>query len=336
MLRLFRNYNLGGFVSIFLFSLIIHLAGFILPLEVLHHEVVAQDLYEIEFFNKYPILSQVLAYISNCIVVILLVGISKSLSIFGSRDLLIPYLFLVFCGCSFFMLEFSVWHLLLIGHALLIYIVLSLYEMVKDKAPLNLFVLGFIAGLFILVDSTNLLYLLVILWGVVLFKPSQKRDVFVFLLGFVVILFFIFSIYFLQGFDEGIRELFMSDMHVSNRNVFLPFQPFYILFVILIIGVVANLLNFGRNNIFTRKVHKLLIALLLVNVVVALVNGRSMFANAQNFAILFGIYGSHLLQVNRIKWIPEVLNGFLLFLVFWYQYDYFLPVKFQDIPSILF
>jgi len=336
MLGLFGNHRLGAFVALFFFSILIHLAGFILPGEAFQEELRTQSSFAKELSINYPFWSFVFAYISNVTVAIVLTGFSKKFNLFDSKNLLIPYAFLLFCGCSYYMLRFSEWHLILIGQVLIIYIVFALYEMVKDKAPLNLFVLGFIAGFFILIESTNFLYLLVILWGVILFKPSQKKDIFVFLLGFAVVMFFIFSVYFLQDFDDGIRTFFKSDLEGVNKDLFLPFQPFYLFPFVLIVGVVSVLLNFGRNNIFARKSHKFLLALLIVNAMIAILNGRSMYENAQFFAVLFGVYGGHLLSVNKIKWIPELLNGILLILVLWYQFECYLPIEFQEIPDYLF
>lgn len=335
MLAVFRNHRLGAFVALFFFSIVIHMAGLIIPDTVFQQELLSQSSIAKEFAINYPLWSFLLAYMSNVTVAVLLASFGLKFNLFNSKDLLLPYAFLLFCGCSFFMLRFSEWHLILIGQVLIVNIVSALYEMNRLKAPLNLFVLGFIAGFFILIDTANLLYLLVILWGVILFKPSQKKDIFVFLLGFAVVMFFIFSVYFLQDSDDGIKALLAPKIEIVNTDLFLPFQPFYFLFFILMVGVISVLLNFGRNNIFSRKSHKFLISLLAVNVLITFVIGRSMYGNAQFFAVLFGIYGGHLMNANKIKWIPEVLNGFLLALVLWYQYDYYLPIQFQDFPSYL-
>lgn len=335
MLSYFNNRNLQSYIGLFLFSILVHLPGLLLPKEVFQESFFVQESFVKTFSIDYPYASFGLAYLFNLVITIALVELLKKVKLFENKSMLVPYAFLLFCGFSFSMMQFSPFHLILVGKITLIYIVFALDEMPRDKIPLNLFALGFMTGCLMLIDPYNLLYLVVIVFGLLLFKPSQAKDILVFMLGFVVVLFFIFSIYFIMDSKDSITSFFATSMHLSSRSLFYPFQPIYVLFFILIIGMVNVYSKYWGNTIFTRKCHQFFVVMLLVNVVLTLVNGKALIENAQNFGILFAIYVGDFLYARRKKWIQELVNGFLLLLLFWYQYDYYLPIKFEEIPVYL-
>lgn len=336
MLTLFRNRDIASYIGVFFFSILVHLPGFLLPRNVLQESFFLQESILKSFSISYPWLSFGLAYVFNLIVTIALIQLLKKVKLFENKSLLIPYAFLMFCGFSFSMMQFSEFHLILIAKITLIYIVFALDEMPRDKIPLNLFALGFMTGCLMLIDPYNLLYLVVIVFGVLLFKPSQAKDILVFILGFVIVIFFIFSIYFIMDLKEGITSFFATSIHLSSRSLFYPFQPIYFLFFFLLIGMIQVYSRYGRNVIFTRKCHQFFVVMLAVNIILTLVNGKTLIENTQNFGILFAVYVGNLLFAREKKWIPEVINGVLIVLMIWYQYDYYLPIKFEQIPEYLF
>ena len=336
MLQVFRNYNISAFAALFAFSILIHLVGFIGPNEILQEGIVNQRLFAKKLALNHQLWSVSLAFLCNSTVALILLNLFNKYLVFDYKAVLIPYAFLLYCGSSFSMLQFSLGHVVLIQKVIIIYIIFSLYEMARDRAPLNLYILGFITGILVLIEPTNSLFLFIILLGVLLFKPSQPKDVFVFLLGFVVVVFFIFSIYFLGDTQDGIKSFFVTRILISEKSLFLPFQPFYFLVLLFAFAILVLYLEKTRFNIFSRKAHQFLSVLLLINLIITFINGKYLFENAQNFSLLFGIYVGHFLYSFKVKWLTELVNICLLIIIFWFQYDYLLPIQFEEIPDYLF
>ena len=186
-----------------------------------------------------------------------------------------------------------------------------------------------------LLTPINFIYFVVFSIGLMYFKPSRWRDLFIFLLGLLVLFLFLAAILFLMDYEATIKGYFNIDFSLPNKEHFAPFQVFYLLLGILGISIAYGFQSFWRSSIFIRNTHQFLLSLLLVTSVISLFNDASMMEDHWHFAAPFTLYLGNLLGYKKRVWIPEVIHLLLLLLLLFYQYDFLLPIEFEDLPKYL-
>lgn len=229
------------------------------------------------------------------------------------------YVILMSLFSSFLILNAAVF-----ANFFLLLIIDKLFSVHKSMRTIPLiFDIGLLISFATLFYFPTILWLLMIWFALMYFKPFVWREYIVGLIGFLIPYLFVALFYFwndrLEDFFkiwEPLKNRFSLDLFWLKMNDFIPLLP---TLLILLLAVNTFRINFYKNVIQVRKYHQLLILLIFISAAAYYIRP----AFGINHFILLGIptaiFLSNYFLFSRKLWISESLLLLLMLSIIYFQ-----------------
>lgn len=209
----------------------------------------------------------------------------------------------------------------LLANTFLVLAVIAIFQAQgKEKAMPALVNAGILGGIAFLFAPGTFLIIPVFIVGIMFFKPLTGLDIFQYLTGYGLVLFFSATFMYLIG-RENVVHVYFNSTWLSPGSSEVWRDPYFLVFMGLLVFILIPTFfllqqNFFRNTVRVRKLQQYLLVYLFFTVLYAFF-GIQPIENAMSIlALPLSVFLTYFFLSDKRKWVREFIFVLFLFAIF--------------------
>ncbi|MHB1276970.1 MAG: DUF6427 family protein [Bacteroidia bacterium] len=209
----------------------------------------------------------------------------------------------------------------LLANTFLVLAVIAIFQTQgKEKAMPALINAGILGGIAFLFAPGTFLIIPVFIVGIMFFKPLTGLDIFQYLTGYVLVLFFSTTLVYLTGREELVL-FYINSTWISTGTGQVWREPYFMGFMGLLVVILIPTFfllqqNFFRNTVRVRKLQQYLLVYLFFTLLFAFFGIQSIKNAMSILALPLSVFLTYFFLSDKRKWIRETVFILFLFAIF--------------------
>ncbi|HCS21086.1 MAG TPA: hypothetical protein DIW47_11100 [Bacteroidetes bacterium] len=209
----------------------------------------------------------------------------------------------------------------LLANTFLVLAVMAIFQAQgKEKAMPALINAGILGGIAFLFAPETFLVIPVFIVGIMFFKPLTGLDIFQYLTGYGLVLFFSITLMYLIG-REDVVHAYVNSTWISPGPGEVWREPYFLGFMGLLLAILIPTFfllqqNFFRNTVRVRKLQQYLLVYLFFTLLFAFFGIQSIKNAMSILALPLSVFLTYFFLPDKRKWVREFIFILFLFVLF--------------------